>query len=241
MSVVKIALNLSRLKTYIVSLGSVDHTIPKLYSLGIFKIHDIMRRIRTMAKLLSCIVCGGKVSSDAYTCPHCGTKNFAPPTTKAIMLVGNWPEEVIRMWEHRNELHEDIHIVYGKQEHSDSVSDLIVSCEAPGKIIVPFNACSVHLHLDLVRFHHGGFAGMSNGYYSNGQPRTERLSTFDGDVSISENTQRIIIQIDEQTETHSYEDRAFRIGIIGVGKKQRSLSPCRRIELKVFHQNSTFL
>lgn len=172
-----------------------------------------------MAELLSCIVCGGKVSSDAYICPHCGTRNYAPPTTKTIMLVGNWPEEVVRMWEHRYELHEDIHIVYGKQEHSDSVSDLIVSCEGPGRITVPFNARSVHLHLDLVRFYHGGFAGMSKGYYSDGQPRTERLSTFDGDVSISENTQRIIIAINDQTETHTYEDRAFRIGTIGIGKK----------------------
>lgn len=29
-----------------------------------------------MATLLTCTVCGGKVSSDAHSCPHCGTPNF---------------------------------------------------------------------------------------------------------------------------------------------------------------------
>ena len=29
-----------------------------------------------MATLLTCAVCGGKVSSDANSCPHCGTPNF---------------------------------------------------------------------------------------------------------------------------------------------------------------------
>lgn len=31
-----------------------------------------------MAILLSCKVCGGKVSSDARQCPHCGSPNFIP-------------------------------------------------------------------------------------------------------------------------------------------------------------------
>lgn len=29
-----------------------------------------------MAVLLNCVVCGGKVSSDASSCPHCGTPSF---------------------------------------------------------------------------------------------------------------------------------------------------------------------
>lgn len=29
-----------------------------------------------MAVLLNCVVCGGKVSSDASSCPHCGTRSF---------------------------------------------------------------------------------------------------------------------------------------------------------------------
>lgn len=29
-----------------------------------------------MAELLTCVVCGGKVSSDARSCPHCGTPNY---------------------------------------------------------------------------------------------------------------------------------------------------------------------
>lgn len=35
--------------------------------------------------LLNCKVCSGKVSSDATTCPHCGTPNFRNETTEQMV------------------------------------------------------------------------------------------------------------------------------------------------------------
>lgn len=37
-----------------------------------------------MAKLMKCTVCGGKVSSSAKTCPHCGAKNKKVDTTSNL-------------------------------------------------------------------------------------------------------------------------------------------------------------
>ncbi len=35
--------------------------------------------------LLNCKVCSGKVSSDAATCPHCGTSNFRSETVEQMI------------------------------------------------------------------------------------------------------------------------------------------------------------
>ena len=44
-----------------------------------------------MAVLLNCVVCGGKVSSDASSCPHCGTRSF-----KSVEYI---QKESIEIWE----------------------------------------------------------------------------------------------------------------------------------------------